>query len=159
MIELPLRNRHGEVVATALLDDADAHLTSRPWYRLANGYAVRTERRDGRKQMLYLHREVLGAARGQVVDHRDGNKLDNRRTNIRLATPKLNAQNRGANGDRTLPRGVRWRKDAQCFEAFAKSDGRWHYLGLHPTIEQADAAASTWRAEHMPWSPDAVARR
>lgn len=45
---IDLRNRSGAVVARALVDEADAHLAEKPWYRLRNGYAVRTEIVDGK---------------------------------------------------------------------------------------------------------------
>lgn len=41
-----------------------------------------------------MHRLILGARRGEFVDHKNGNGLDNRRTNIRLATQGQNNANR-----------------------------------------------------------------
>lgn len=43
---------------------------------------------------LYMHRLILGARHGQFVDHINGIGLDNRRANLRFATPSQNATNR-----------------------------------------------------------------
>lgn len=43
---------------------------------------------------LYMHRFILGAPKGMLVDHWNGNGLDNRRENIRLCTRSQNCVNR-----------------------------------------------------------------
>lgn len=55
--------------------------------------AVRRENRRGKGAFYYLHREILGAPDGMVVDHRNADGLDNRRSNIRICTPAQNARN------------------------------------------------------------------
>lgn len=45
-----------------------------------------------------MHRLVLEAKKGEIVDHINRNKLDNRRKNLRIATAKLNALNRSSQG-------------------------------------------------------------
>lgn len=65
--------------------------------RDGKSYAVRSE--GGR--LVFLHKEVLLRARGEapcplhtIGDHKNGNSLDNRRDNLRWATPGMNARNR-----------------------------------------------------------------
>lgn len=43
---------------------------------------------------LFMHRLILGAKRCQMVDHKDGNGLNNKKDNIRIATPAENARNK-----------------------------------------------------------------
>jgi hypothetical protein len=96
----------------------EALARSRKWYAgtvsRTNTYAMRTERRDGRKGAVYLHRLILGAGAGQLVDHINGDTLDNRRENLRFATPQQNCVNRTdyapASGFRGVSRaGRKWR--------------------------------------------------
>ena len=41
-----------------------------------------------------MHRQILNAPKGMVVDHKDGNGLNNRKSNLRLCTPAQNVRNR-----------------------------------------------------------------
>ncbi len=53
-------------------------------------------RRDkGSYTFKYMHRMVIGALKGQFVDHINGNTLDNRKENLRLCTRSQNGANRG----------------------------------------------------------------
>jgi hypothetical protein len=59
-------------------------------------YASRGARKpDGRQSILYMHRFLIEPAPGQHVDHANRDSLDNRRSNIRIATRSQNMANRG----------------------------------------------------------------
>jgi hypothetical protein len=74
-----------------LLSPEDEHLLGeRQWKINAYGYAVFYSRGE----CVLLHRIILGAKDGEVVDHINGNPLDNRRENLRLCTPGQNGLNR-----------------------------------------------------------------
>ncbi len=89
----------------ALIDDKDAtRITPFKWFAIRvrkNGrwYAGRKLPRRGKKQqdLLYMHREILNAPAGMVVDHINGDGLDNRRQNLRITTGVENSRNRPKN--------------------------------------------------------------
>lgn len=131
--------------AITLVDEEDYPVLSAwPWICLG-GYAVRqVKTRSGATTLIYLHRQLLAAGPGEVVDHINNDRLDNRRSNLRLCTQSQNLANRpspratGYRGVYYEPRGGRWR-------AQIKVSNKNRYLGTYPTAEAAalayDAAA------------------
>lgn len=80
-----------------LLDDEDyEEMSVWSWNISWKGYAIRTERAGG-KRTIYLHREVAKRAGIKIgskqVDHRDGDKMDCRRENLRIASNQQNQAN------------------------------------------------------------------
>ncbi len=57
-------------------------------------YACKSRTPGSKDTTIYLHRLLMGATRGQIVDHINGDKLDNRRANLRFCTASSNAANR-----------------------------------------------------------------
>lgn len=51
-------------------------------------------RRTGKTTFEFLHRRIIGAGKGEAVDHRDRNPLNCRKSNLRIATTSQNLQNR-----------------------------------------------------------------
>lgn len=86
----------------AVIDESDAELVGqyRRWQALhtpRGWYAVSRERlSDRRRVTLYMHRLIMGQSYGDgvLVDHRDGNGLNNRRANLRRANNAQNCRNR-----------------------------------------------------------------
>src|SRR3954464_1039854 len=86
---LPLGGRRGPLRGHAIIDDADAHLVAgRTWYLDASGYA-----QSETKERVRLHRLLMQPPFGFEVDHRNGDKLDCRRANMRIVSHAQNAQN------------------------------------------------------------------
>lgn len=81
----------------SVVDDEDyERLNQFKWHVVeTNGcyYAMRSIRAGGERSAVLMHRAVLFAEKGQLVDHRDGRGLDNRKKNLRLADSNSNAWN------------------------------------------------------------------
>lgn len=97
----------------ALIDDEDKEkVASFNWYSLKSGYPVRDEWLGcGKKRMVYMHRFIMDAPAGMVVDHINGKKHDNRKGNLRIVTQVENAWNSKIRKDnKSGYRGVSWDK-------------------------------------------------
>lgn len=103
----------------AIVDAEDLPLVSGySWYtyndpRRSTQYAVTNVRLPtGKRKTLRMHRLIMGADSKYGVDHANGNGLDNRRSNLRLATQRQNSTNRRIHkNNRSGYKGVHWRSD------------------------------------------------
>lgn len=100
------------------------------------GYPATTIGSGKKAKKLYLHRMVMDAQPGTVIDHANGDGLDNRRENLRVATKSQNAANVGKLSTNTTGlKGVS--KKGQKFRSFVHKDGKTIYLGSFDTKEEA----------------------
>ena len=60
-------------------------------------YACRTVTENGKQRMILMHRFIMDAPKGKIVDHRNRDTLDYRRDNLRIGTQGQNCLNRCAN--------------------------------------------------------------
>lgn len=139
-----------------LVDEEDYDLV-RAWkWRASPGrclsekwYAIRNLKSCGSSRTLYMHRAILGAQRGVLVDHINGDGLDNRRVNLRLCDHSQNAIN--TERPRSSPyRGV-WQDRSGRWSAHIEKDGRAIRLGTFAEIAHAayayDLAATSLHGE------------
>jgi hypothetical protein len=128
----------------ALVDDADFETLSKfPWHLTAGGYAAKnvlTE--NGKRTIVLMHRLLMNPHAGLHVDHIDGNKLDNRRNNLRLCTSGENLMNSKGQSRRVYSKfkGVTWDKARSKWVAQIQAEKRHKMLGRFATEEQAAIA-------------------
>lgn len=155
-VEVPLRARDGSVRGVALIDDEDAErVSAHRWCLGSEGYALRGVRlSSGRMRMFALQRELVGLRHGdpRVVDFENGDRLDCRRSNLRVVTRAQDAQNIHGGRGRSEHRGVSWDRHRGKWKARATVGGCVRNLGYFEQEQEAAAAAAAFRAEHMPFS-------
>lgn len=89
--------KHG--IHTVVFDVSDANVVGKhKWFIVKKkcGFYAETNQptiNGKKKTCLRMHRVLLGAPIGSIVDHRDGNGLNNRRNNIRICTNAQNVRN------------------------------------------------------------------
>jgi len=136
----------------AMVDDADYEVfAASRWYAHRDGrtiYARRHVVTGGKRVRLLMHRVILDAPCALQVDHINGNGLDNRRSNLRLATSSQNKVNRSFKNNIGY-RGI-YQKNTR-FEAAIRVLGSKYYLGSFASPEAAahayDAAARKYHGE------------
>lgn len=129
----------------ALVDDADYAAVSRFSWALSDGYAIRyvpvSEHGErGKYRCQKMHIFLLGKRPGHDIDHKDGDPLNNQRSNLRHATKSQNNFNQRKTRGVSQYKGVYWHKIADKWHAQVCIDKRRIYLGLF-TDESAAARA------------------
>jgi hypothetical protein len=158
-VEIPLYAKDGSIRAHVIVDAADADWVNQWRWRMNLGYAVRSERIDGINHTIILHRELLGLVRGDHMegDHRDRNRLDCRRHNLR-AMPKKgrpNMQNLPSRkGSSSQYRNVSWNAKLQKWIVSIKRNDRNIHIGYFSDEHDAGAAARAARQSLQPYSTD-----
>lgn len=136
----------------ARVDDADAEWVSQlKWYAHSCGngafYAGHSESvGKSRCKTVLMHREIMGAEPGQFVDHINGDKMDNRRANLRICTPEQNRFNVPARFGTSEFKGVSRHSKNPVWVAHITFRGKNRYLGSFQVESDAarayDAAAA-----------------
>tara|TARA_R110000796_G_scaffold51304_1_gene120904 strand:+ start:54 stop:533 length:480 start_codon:yes stop_codon:yes gene_type:complete len=135
IIESPTHGTH-----RVLVDEEDMKLFEQShWHLDKDLYVVRSKRNAPRGFHYRLHRLILNAQPGDVIDHIDGNPLNNTKANLRLTDKQKNSYNRRTlnKNNTTGARGVR--RIGNRYYAYIKENGRQRGLGGYATIEEAQS--------------------
>jgi len=112
-------------------------IASHNWCKSANGYAA-TKIAD---KIISAHRYILGAKHGQIIDHINRNKKDNRRCNLRFCSKSQNAYNsKVPSCNKSGHKGVWFRKDTNKWVSEIKINYKKISLGCYENIEDAKVA-------------------
>ena len=132
------------------VDDSDyVTLSQYKWYVVGHPgkeYAARCGRDSTGKQIhIRMHREILSAPTNMEVDHIDGNRLNNCRSNLRLATRSQNGSNRTKSYPNATSKykGVTWHKRDQYWQATIIHQNRHIHLGCFSSEKEAAVAYNT----------------
>lgn len=97
-------------------------------------------------RVIYMHRLIMDAKEGQIIDHINRNGLDNRKENLRFCDYSLNAMNSKSPSDNTSGvKGVYWNKQRNKWQAQIVVNGKCIPLGRFNNLE--DGRKSRLEAE------------
>ena len=133
--------------AYARIDNDDIErIKTLTWRYSKDSYAV-SNRSSGRT--IAMHRFLINAPKGMLVDHIDGNPLNNRKSNLRLATAVQNQYNRWISKANTSGfRGVSKDKRTGKWRASIRIDGKKIELGLFDDLYKASEKYEEYAKVH-----------
>lgn len=120
----------------ALVDDADYDWLTALGSWHFDRYAKRVTRKEG---VVYMHRLIMGATEG-YIDHVNGDKLDNRRSNLRVCTQQQNIHNSQGRKGSSNYKGVSWDKTRGKWKACIGINYKRIQIGRYPTELEAAIA-------------------
>lgn len=126
----------------AKVDDEDFEsLNQWNWYAAWQPHrrcfvAKRTVSIAGKRQDIFMHRQIMSCPRDMEIDHKNGNTLDNQKSNLQICTSKENSRRsckrKVVNGKpaKNQFKGVYSRPECGKWRAAIRVDGKKHHLGL-----------------------------
>lgn len=130
--EILLYDTHGIETNRTIIDIDDINnIVQYKWHHRNNGYC-------GANPNILLHRIIMNVKNGEYVDHINGNKLDNRKQNLRICTNQENNFNKGLYSHNTSGvTGVSWDKSRNKWEVSIKINQKKINLGRFENFNDA----------------------
>jgi len=142
MKEIILKRGHVLIVD----EDDFERVNNESWAIDTTGYAFARPYNKGERKTFRLHRFIMNAKPGEVVDHINGDKLDNRKENLRITDRKGNSQNRKKSrsyknkSTSSKYKGVSWHEANKKWRACIYRNNKSTHLGyFEKEIEAAKA--------------------
>jgi hypothetical protein len=126
----------------AIVDPEDYEkLIGYPWYAAKSPRTFYARRYENGKT-IKMHRQIMNPPPGLFVDHENHNGLDNRKANLKIATPTENARNRRPKSGKSgsIYKGVRRNKKLNKWRAVICYNGKYIHLGYFDDEKQAAKA-------------------
>ena len=123
------------------VDDEDFEMLSKfNWNPFGHKKQYFVSRNKSENKMIYMHRILIGAEEGQIVDHINGHPFDNRKCNLRICTQTENHMNQKIQQRKksSMFKGVGFHKWANKFRVYIKINQKATQFGLFDN--QHDAA-------------------
>jgi len=137
----------------AIVDDEDYERVKQWHWTLAEGYPLGHVKKNGKWVKVHLHRFVMKAKRGILIDHKDRMPLNCQKDNLRECTRAENGWNREkpkSTKSKSRFKGVQWKPTNNN----DKTKGKWmariivnnrnYHIGYFKTQEQAGLAYDLW---------------
>jgi len=125
----------------AYVDAEDFEWLNQWHWRAHDGYAARQEKRNGKRTVVFMHRQIMKSSPGKVTDHINGNKFDNTRANLRNVTRQQNTHNKSKHaGGTSIYKGVSYDKRCHKWLARIYFAKEYYYLGSFATEVEAARA-------------------
>lgn len=126
-----------------LVDDDDFEELSKLNWQISKSCGISYARNEKNGIITYMHRMIMNPEDGMVVDHIDGNGLNNQKSNLRVCTTQQNLWNSRKRSGTTSSKykGVSWHKAKQKWQAQIMANGKAHHLGF---FENEEAAAKAY---------------
>lgn len=122
----------------ALVDDADFPSVSCHRWHQKKSKNITYARALFNGHRVSMHRFILIVPKNLVVDHINGNGLDNRRSNLRICTQSQNMMNQKRHHDsKSSYKGIWFSRDTKKWGVRIKAYGKRHYAGLFGTAVEA----------------------
>ena len=121
------------------------YLNQWKWSYGTRGYAFKSFTVRGKKKTITLHRFLLKPRKGEYVDHVNGDRLDNRRFNLRLCTSGQNNQNSKQRAhSQQFFKGVRPTEGSSTWAARIRYEGKERWIGSFKNPIHAAVAYDLW---------------
>jgi hypothetical protein len=139
---------------TKVDDESFDELNQYKWHYTHYGYAGRKsskeEEESGLPQIILMHRQILDFPIGRDVDHRDLDKLNNTRENLRECTKTDNSRNTKKRNNKTSKyKGVCWAKDRNKWRAFIRYNDKRIAIGSFDSEKEAGIAYNEKAKEYF----------
>lgn len=119
------------------------------WYiaKNDNGYYAKTNIKEGQKfKSTYMHRLLKDCPKNRVIDHRNGNGLDNRKCNLKICTQKENTNNQKLSSNNTSGyRNICWNRINKTWDVQIKHKR----IGQYNELKDAVIARNKYLIENM----------
>lgn len=116
----------------SLVDDEDFEwLNQWKWSYASVGYAYRVIQKSNKRTQILMHRLIMNTPENLETDHKDLNKLNNQRSNLRTCTSAQNRRNTGIKrNNKSGYKGVSWDKGVKKWRAQIKFKENKLYIGI-----------------------------
>jgi hypothetical protein len=129
-----------------LVDDGDLeNLTKFKWEISTRGYVRARKMVSGHRSHILIHRMIMNASEGEIVDHINGNVQDNRKSNLRITNPKGNSRNRKTPSiNKVGYKGVSKVIGYEKYKSYVQVDGDQVHLGYFDNPHDAARMYNFW---------------